>query len=345
MSASSTRRPKVLRRLRAEAERAATRSLPLEAAVLALTDAVNGLRLKTGHLDTNSGTIHSDLPPEESVRYIEDVFTDYKHYGGFDHFRGATAELGPGDSAGVGLLIREDGGEHVDLVDRYRSRYDPEQQHQIYAALGNRHDLEPFRESDDRDSSSFSGIAWHYGVPAEEYFREIGSLQYDFIVSRAVMEHLYDPLGALRDMVSSLAPGGLILHKIDMRDHGYFSREHDELTWLRFPSWLWRLMTRNSGRPCRVLAHDYRAALDRIRATDQIEYSLLVTHVVGAGEIVPHVEFEDIRQAQRDEALGVVNKARPTFASEFRDVSSEDLAISGVFLVVRKLGDSRDAVA
>jgi hypothetical protein len=42
----------------------------------------------------------------KSVGYIEEVFTDYKKYGNIEKFFGVAAEIGPGDNAGVALLMK-----------------------------------------------------------------------------------------------------------------------------------------------------------------------------------------------------------------------------------------------
>jgi len=74
-----------------------------------------------GDISTDSGTGHSRKSLEESIRCIHEVFNDYKYYGGIDQFHGKIAEVGTGDSCGVGILMLKDGCRQVDLIDKYYS--------------------------------------------------------------------------------------------------------------------------------------------------------------------------------------------------------------------------------
>jgi SAM-dependent methyltransferase len=311
----------------------------LEAAALVADDLRHGVRLRVGRIDSDCGTLHATLEAADSVRYIEEVFADYKRYGGVDRFHGVVAEVGPGDSAGVAMLMRGDGCDEVHLVDRYFSHRDPEHHRAVYTTLSERHRLDHLRRGSTWDERALSGVEWKIGQPAERYFAEAaraGHPRYDFIVSRAVMEHLYSPLDALTDMVRCLRPGGRVLHKIDLRDHGMFSQHHDELTFLSTPALLHRLMTRNSGRPNRVLAHRYRETLEQLRSTEGTTHRMLVTALVGGLAVEPHSPYAEIDPALRARAEERVAARRQTFADELRTVPDADLATAGVFIVVER---------
>jgi SAM-dependent methyltransferase len=305
----------------------------------AVNDLGWGFSLARGKFDSESGTIHSQLTPADSVRYIETVFEDYKQYAGIDRFDGKACEVGPGDNAGVALLMRREGCEHVDLIDRYFSNRDVEQQSKIYQAINDFHSIETFRTSPVWDERGFSGVNWHIGQAAEIYFDNCAKTSgetYDFILSRAVLEHLYDPLFALKQMVNCLKPGGKVAHKIDFRDHGMFSATQPELTFLEIPTGIYRLMVKNSGRPNRILIHRYRELLAQLKSDGLIEYSLLVTNLAAVGEIIPHQRFEDIDPDLKHQSVKFVEAHRHQFASEFAKVSSEDLSVSGIFLIITK---------
>lgn len=315
-------------------------SRPLaKAAALVLDDLCWGFRLFSGQIDTDSGTLHSQLSQEDSIDYIEEVFNDYKKYGGIEHFYGVAAEIGPGDNAGVALLMRQDGCEQVDLIDRFYSRRNPEQQSKIYANLAQRYRIDNFRIGSEWDEGRLAGITYKFGQSAEDFFQQQTQVSrpiYDFIVSRAVLEHLYDPLGALRDMVACLKPGGRLLHKIDLRDHCMFTPSQHELKFLEMPSPLYRLMVSNSGRPNRILFHRYREILENLKNAGLIDYYLLVTRLTYTGDISPHQAFEDIALDKQHQAVTFVESYRQKFAQEFQQVASQDLAISGFFLNVIK---------
>lgn len=306
---------------------------------LVADDLIKGWRLANKQIDTRSGTTHLTRSTEASIAYIEGVFNDYKQYSGLDRFSGVIAEIGPGDNAGVAMLMRGDGCQQVDLIDRFYSHRDVEQQSKIYEHLAQKHQLYDLRNSKQWDEKSLSGIHWKVGEPAEVYFDECKTHQkqfYDFIVSRSVFEHLYNPLDALRDMVACLKPAGKIIHKIDFRDHRMFTPEHHELTFLEVPTSIYPLMVRNNGRPNRILVHRYREVLEDMKSQGLIDYSLFVTRLVHAGEIIPHKPFAEINREICTQAIEWVESRRHNFAQEFSTVDSQDLAVAGVFLVITK---------
>lgn len=316
----------------------------LRAAWLVMTDVRQGYRMRAGNIETDSGATHAEFSLNQSLDYIEGVFADYKRYGGLDRFHGSVAEIGPGDNAGVALLMRRDGCQRVDLVDRYFSRRDPEKQRLIYEALSTRHQLDALKSEAFWSDQALIGVSAKVGHAAELFFETLarsGEGAYDFIVSRAVMEHLYDPLGTLESMTLCLEPGGQMIHLVDLRDHGLFSPALHELTFLRFPRSFYRLMTHHSGRPNRILLHDYRKTLDRLREKYPITYRVYITHLVGVGELKPHLDSADILPATWRKAEEAVDKCRSQISREFREVSSRDLAVAGLFIVVQA-GDRTD---
>jgi SAM-dependent methyltransferase len=301
-----------------------------------------GFRQRLGRIQSDSGSTHRAVPIEKSVSYVEEVFHDYLAYGGLDHVAGTAAEVGPGDNAGVALLLQAAGCQRVELVDRFRSRRSPDQQRRIYEALAARNGLSPEAGTHGWDDQRFPGIIWCLGSSAEDYFAagaRDGRQRYGLIVSRAALEHLYDPLGAIRSMASCLEPGGRMVHKIDFRDHGMFTPAHPELTFLHFPAPVYRQMTRRSGRPNRLLLHRYRALAEELRQSDGLDVTILVTSLVGEGEIAPHVPLPAVPAASLGRAVARVETDRRHFAREFAGVAAEDLAVSGIFWIgVRRAG-------
>jgi SAM-dependent methyltransferase len=304
-----------------------------------IDDFLHGIRTLIGKNVSISGSTHVKFSSEESVSYIEEVLNNYKKYGKFEKFFGRVAEVGPGDNAGVAMLIRGDGSTQVDLIDRFLSYRNPQQQKEIYQAIAQKYNLQHLRTHNDWNEQGLDGITWKIGQASEEYFKQCAEEQgkvYDFIVSRAVLEHLYDPLGALRSMTNCLKPNGLLLHKVDFRDHGMFSSLSHELTFLQVPGNVYPLMVKNSGRPNRILIHLYREVLDSMKKDGLIDYSILVTNLVNVGKINPHKLFHEIDLDKQQKSIQFVEKHRHKFAKEFRNVDSKDLAVSGIFLVVTK---------
>lgn len=316
--------------------RAVKRSLWLASAYYCLDDYMTGRRYRRGHIETTSGMAHAGLDPEGSIDYIDEVFDDYKCYAGVAAFHGRVAEIGPGDNCGVALRFLGDGCASVDLVDRFYSKRDTRQHEAIYRALLRRHPeiasrLGPMPVFDEE---RFAGVLRHYGpdAAAEVFFRS--DVGYDFIVSRAVLEHVYDPVGAVQCMARAVNRGGMLLHKVDLRDHDMFSRYGHELRFLEVPEWLYGCMTRHSGRPNRVLVNGYRAALEG----SGLQFRILVTRLAGVGDVVPHLAYEDISEDLKRQSLDYVRSVRGRFAGSLRGLSDADLAIAGIFIVARNAG-------
>lgn len=291
-------------------------------------------RYRLGNLGTKSGNVHTGLELDASVAYIERVFDDYKRYAGVKRFSGRVAELGPGDNCGVGLLFLNDGCETADLLDRFYAERDPQQQRRIYRRL-----FEVCPTLSDRFSTSFPdaddsfpGIQWHYGpaAAAEVFFRD--HRDFDVIVSRAVLEHLYDPISAVHDMADALRPGGVMLHAVDFRDHGIFTPRFHELKFLEVPAPIYPHMTRASGGPNRILAPAYRRALQEAG----LEFQILVAGLAGVGLLNECLEWDALPATQRRQSLAFVKSVRNGFAPELRAMSDEDLAVNSVFIVARK---------
>ena len=282
-------------------------------------------RLARGNLATRSGARHAALSLDVSLDYIDRVFDDYLTYGGLKGFSGRVAEIGPGDNFGVALRMLGAGAREVHTIDRYRPLRDDARQARIHRALAERHGLGGLL--DGGGGNEIRGLVAHAGAPAERFFRSSGP-RFDCIVSRAVLEHLYDPLAALDDMAAALAPGGTMIHRIDFRDHGMFAGHHP-LTFLTVPDAPYRAMTRASGRPNRLLLPAWRDWLER----SPLAGSLRITRLVGVkGELNP-AAWDDIDPEARRTALRMVQTIRPRLAPRLAAFADHDLAVSGCVLV------------
>ena len=292
------------------------------------------LRGYAGNIETESGTAHVGRSMESSLAYIEEVFNDYKRYSGASHFTGRVAEVGPGDNCGVGLMCLADGCASVDLVDRFYSKRDDRQHAAIYQALIERY-AERFAKLGDfdvNDETTFRGLKRYYGesAAAETFFAEPD--RYSFIVSRAVLEHVYDPRRAILRMVSALKRDGVLLHKVDFRDHSMFSDNMHELKFFEVSDFLYSRMTRDTGRPNRVLVNTYRQVLTEVIP----DHEILVTRLAGVGDIEPHLQYDRIDGVRRKKAVDYVRSVRSKFCKSLRAISDEDLSVAGIFLVAWK---------
>lgn len=329
----------LLHRLRRSATRRLRRTFLGGCAVFFVDNLLSGLRLAHGRLDTESGAAHATWDVEESLRYIRLVHREYLEQAGIPGFFGRVVEVGPGDNSGVGLLMLADGAEQVELIDRFYSKRDLDHHKAVYERL--KADFPGLRSilPADFDGERCDRLVRLYGAEAasETFFQTRSG--YDFIVSRAVMEHVREPIASLHRMIRALKPGGRLLHAVDLRDHGMFTDYgFPELTFLRAPPWFYRHMADAAGRPNRILLSRYRKALPAAE--------FKVTSLVGHGALDKPTRYEDIPLDIRRKAIEAVRGQRHALHPAFRDDSDEDLSVSGFFLIFRKpASDAEDASA
>jgi hypothetical protein len=289
---------------------------------------------RLGAIGNNSGVINQTVSAHDAVRSIRQAFNDYKHYSALERFHGVVAEIGPGDNCAMGLLFLAEGCERVDLLDRFYPRRDRARERLMYAdLLDNYPNLGCFcTRIPPEDEYSFVRLFPHYGptASAEKFFSEHRG--YNFIVSRAVLQSLDDPLSAIRDMARALVSGGMLVHKVDLRDWGMFSGHFHELKFLEVPSWLYSTMTRGSGRPNRVLIDRYRSVLEQ----EGLRHRFFITRLAEVGDIAPHLPYGEISPALREKSLAYVRSVRARFARCFASTSDQDLSVTGFFVVATK---------
>jgi hypothetical protein len=135
-------------------------------------------------------------------------------------------------------------------------------------------------------------------------------------------------------MNTLLSPGGVMAHKIDLRDDEMFSGNGmNPLTFLTISDSVYRLMTVGSGRCNRRLIDYYRRVMNELA----YESRFFVTCVLGEkSELVPHKEkiVPSVDYSQSAHAL--VNEIRPHLQDNYRLLTDEDLLISGIFLIAIK---------
>ena len=300
-------------------------------------------RFNAGKIELTSGSTHTHKLLSESLRYIDQVFDDYLAYSAIpvDLLRDKRIlEIGPGDNVGVALKFLGTGAKQVVCLDKFFSKYDWEQQSKIYQSLRDQcseGEKQIFDEVIDLENGLKAGsqkLSYLYGSGIEEAEKILEPESFDLIVSRAVFEHLYNPDSAFSVMSRLLKPGGYMLHKIDFKDHGVFSKhKHHPLTFLTIPGPIYKLMTYDSGKPNRRLITFYRQKLTELGFDSKI----LITHIVGVeNEIVPHKEVVSFGVDSTASPLSLLKKIRPRLQNDFKDMSDEDLMVSGIFLIARK---------
>lgn len=287
------------------------------------------------HIITESGATHSNLSLLDSISYIENVFSDYQKISGISRFTGKIAEIGPGDSSGVALMFLANGANHVDLADRFYSVRSDKYHAKVYKELASRHPiLIPLLDSVNLETlENLPSITRYYGDKAsgELFFEE--HKDYDVIISRSVLEHVSDPELVLNKMYEALKPGGVLIHKVDLRDHGIFTPYGSPTKFLEIPSWIYKVMTYKSGYPNRFLFHDYKKVLRRI--CPDTRFYITGLHNIDEHSIEP-ASLEAIPLDLKQKSATSIEQNRPNFAKCFRTTPSEDLMVSSFFFVCTK---------
>jgi len=255
-----------------------------------------------------------DLP--QSLAYVHEVFDDYLRVGGFgpEGLTGSTIlEIGTGDSLGVALLMIGSGALRVVCLDRFAIQRDPGAEQVLLAALA-----EPAPpEVQTRMRGCFNSgyptahgmIRRVAGLPVERASDTLTPGTFDLIVSRAVFEHVSDIEAAYVSCLRLLRPGGRMIHKVDLSGHSQV--EPHPLHFLTYSDRLWAFMSSNLTRINRRRWSHHRVAI--LKAGFRIE------------RFLPTAVFP--RHA--------VDSIRPRLSSGFKDLSDEDLAIAGFFVVCR----------
>ena len=260
-----------------------------------------------------------DERAEEVADYFLQCFDDYRAQLGLDSSQFESAlrgkrvlEYGPGDVLGAALLFHAYGAASVLCVDRFPLQNVSENNARIYLALTQRlppmlreRALKAFVRPGDPQSGLRSDCV-DYRVTPDGLAGKAAA--FDFIVSRAVLEHVNSLEATLQDIERCLAPEGVSIHNVDLRSHTLDRyRPFDFLTW---PEPLYRLMYSHKGFPNRWRPDTYRAILKRTRLR------------IRAMEPTSRLAMED------------VERIKPKLARHLRGASSDDLSWAGFWMVL-----------
>lgn len=225
-------------------------------------------------------------------------------------------EYGPGDVPGVALLMVAHGAESVTCVDRFPLLTLTPKNTEIMELLLDSLAGEARQRADGcflekgRPSSGFSPRIRYLIRPSGlSGFRDA----VDLVISRAVLEHVDDLPATLADMYQALREGSVAVHEVDLKSHGLHRRNPlDFLTW---PPHLWLWMYAHKGVPNRLRVNHYREAI-----TASGLNALLMRPTLLA-------EKKDMEEV------------RPYLALPFQNISDEDLAWLGFWMVLKKSTD------
>jgi SAM-dependent methyltransferase len=295
-----------------------------------------------GSIDASMGSTHSRTTIQESLAYIDAQYEDYCRYAQLtqETIGGKRIiELGCGDNVGVALKFLADGAEQVVCVDKFYSVRDVEKERTIYVEL--RKTLSPSQQKAFDAVVDLTGsiklderrLRCVYGIELSDFVAGDTEQAFDVVMSRAVIEEIYEPDALFAAADKLLKTGGLMIHKIDLSDYGMFSNGGmNPLTFLTIPEWLYRRMASESAIPNRKLISYYRNLIARIG----YEAQFFVTSIIGFKEIAPHKLRIEQGADYGPSELGLIEKIRPKLQPEFATMSDEELLVSGIFIVARK---------
>jgi hypothetical protein len=259
--------------------------------------------------------------PEAIARYFRQCVDDYLEilgipaHGRFAFLQGKRIlEYGPGDFPGVALLMVAMGAKQVVCVDRFPLVSMSDKNRQVIDCLrSGLSDVE--RERFDASLFQKAGVVSTFDPERVQYVVRPGGVsgihdEIDLVLSRAVLEHVADLEATFADMVCAMRLGASAVHQVDLKSHGL--HRENVLDFLNWTPGLWNLMYSHKGVPNRWRVDRYRKILSNIPVeTLRLEPTILADPVDIAG-------------------------VRRLLAEPFRDLSDEDLAWLGFWLVFRK---------
>jgi SAM-dependent methyltransferase len=155
---------------------------------------------------------------------------------------------------------------------------------------------------------------------------------FDLILSCAVLEEIYDPDPTFAAMARLLAPGGCLVHKIDLSDYGMFRNQGmHPLTFLTISEPVYKRMASDSGLPNRKRLGYY------VEKMKEFGYraNFFVTSVLPTGRLEPASEYVS-GKFNWDANRRLVDEIRSRLANEFKSMDEAQLLIDGVLLVAKK---------
>jgi len=178
-------------------------------------------------------------------------------------------------------------------------------------------------------------LEYIYGKGIDEYPDLSDNEGFNLIISRAVLEHVFNLDKAFLIMDANLKEGGYMLHKIDFRDHGLFSSKNFPLlTFLTIPNSIYSLMSKNIGGPNRKYIRYYENILTRLN----YDFKIYITNILGRDkEFNPFKEDIVFNVDYFEEDLKMISNIRNEFDNSFTNMQDKELMISTIFIIAKKL--------
>ena len=259
---------------------------------------------------------------------INHTFENYTQYARLspERLNGARVlEIGPGNNVGVALRFVAEGASRVVALDRFVRFQDTPFHRRLYLALRDQLDADKRRRVNEAIRLDGPlGLERIAAAPRrQKTIEETDALfpphSFDLIVSNAVIEEIYDTDAAFRAMDRLLEPGGQMMHAIDLRDYGMFTKHgFHPLEFLTVPDAIYRYMSESVGQPNRRLVDYYRTTMASLGYSSTIH----ITWIVGAPQRMA-ASRTTLRKGvdYSDERLALIREIRPAAARALSSIA------------------------
>ena len=301
-----------------------------------LANQINRVRHRVGSRILFKAEEGSETAAREKAGYIAFMFEEVRQWldkEGVSLEGAHVLELGPGDTMGVGLLAMAHGAASVTGLDKFAPVVDPGFDRAVLGALRDLLDTDIQRARFDAawDGDQLAACVRHItNCPLEKARRRLPQGHFDVVWSRSVLEYLKDVPGAFTVMGGLLKPGGMMVHKVDVRDDGLFSAHgHHPLHFLTLPAGFWPLMTSHTYRPNRWQLTDFRRLLQKQGWVGGV----FPCRWVGKRSEAAPLPLKEANMPSR--SVSLVGNIRPRLKGRFAHYSDKELAVTGFYLVAR----------
>jgi SAM-dependent methyltransferase len=248
-------------------------------------------------------------------------------------------ELGPGLTMSAPLLFMADGASHAAGVDKFVPFQDTAYYQHFYLRLRETLDEQQKIRFDaairlDKPALNSQLVTHIYGRNLPDVVNELKPGSWDLVVSNAVIEEIYDPTPFFRAQDQLLRPGGAMVHAIDLRDYGMFTKHgFHPLEFLTVPDWAYRWMVEASGQPARRMTDYYRNVAQRLGYQTEIS----ITRILGHKDPLPEPRRE-LRAGidYTDADLRLVSEIRPRLQPQFSTLPDADLLAASIIFAAWK---------
>jgi SAM-dependent methyltransferase len=306
-------------------------------------DTLRRFRLMRGQIGQPASVTGDERQLRADLERINSTFHSYLDRSGLkppDLTGMRVLEIGAGYNIGVALRFCSAGARRIVSIDKFVPLQDTAYTRDLYQTL--RRSLPDSEEERFDEVVAIGGsirlnnqkLSYVYGKSLEELSAGLKPASFDLIVSNAVLEEIYDLDPVFAAMDHLLAPGGMLIHNIDLGDYGMFTKHgFHPLEFLTIPEPVYRYMVECSGQPNRKLVNYYRGKMTELGYRSEA----LVTRVLGRKRRIdpPKTQLE-YGTDYSEQTLQLIREIRPRLAGTFRSLPDQDLMIQGIALAAKK---------